>query len=153
LSVTTLILLFINELNVAFQYSNIASLSSDAWELKDNLYQTKGPFEKLVFRLAILGVTATGIWCLLTSVTTIRPIIFYSFILMQFWMLVHSFMAFTEGPEFFIDELHGSKGPLVWLSCSLIFIGYKDSIWPKIKYLLVILTNIAAFIILYKINF
>jgi len=148
-----LTLLFISELMLAEKFSYASSIAENGRDMNEYLYTHKGWIEELIFRLSILSVIGLGFYSLAKNIRKTNKIIFYVFILLQCWMLMHALISYSVGPKFIISELHGAKGPLVWLSLSLIFISLDPNNWNYIKKILLVLTNIAAVIVLYKVVF
>ena len=138
---------------LAEKFSYASSIAENGRDMNEYLYTHKGWIEELIFRLSILSVIGLGFYSLAKNIRKTNKIIFYVFILLQCWMLMHALISYSVWPKFIISELHGAKGPLVWLSLSLIFISLDPNNWNYIKKILLVLTNIAAVIVLYKVVF
>jgi hypothetical protein len=145
--------LFVHKLIIADQFSLIASFSFDAWDLNER-YQSiqKGIFQKSLLRIGILSLVVVGIYHFLKVKVLIEKPYITVFIFMNLWMLGHSLVAFSSG-GFGFSELHGSKGILVWLGCSMIFVGMHPKSWGYAKGLLWKFTLISSVLILYRILF
>ena len=146
--------LFIFQLFVADENSQVAMLFSDSQSQQNELQKISLPeVARLIYATGFSLIMLSSLYFMIRTWHTVGIGYKLALGLMQVWMAMHVILAFSSGPKPSLPEICGTKGPLTWISCGIVFVGISTSGWELAKKVFVFLVNIAAFVIVVKVTF
>jgi len=134
----------------AHAYRSIASEYSIDKDIKDaDLQDYILPGTRFAIYSGILSGILAGVMFLhFGGWTKIGSGTRFAFLLMQVWMLIHTIVAFYEAP-LPLSEIRGIKGPLVWMSCTILFAGTDKDAWKIFSKMVYVFAFITSGIVLF----
>jgi hypothetical protein len=145
--------LFIFQLFVADVNSKTAMLFSDSASQQSELQTTSQPLEaRIIYAASFFLMMLASLFFMIKTWYNVGMGYKAALGLMQIWMAIHAILAFSSGPSPLLSEICGTKGPLTWLACSVVFIGISPYGWQLAKKVFVILTYIAGIVIMVKVT-
>ena len=148
-----IICFFIFQLFIADENSRVALLYSDSFSQRNELQNESLPtIARLTYAAGFFLLMSA---CSFFMIETWHEVgIGYKLALglMQVWMAIHAILAFSTGPKVTLPEFCGTKGPLTWIACSLVFVGISPNGWQLAKKVFVVLTYVAAVIVTIKVT-
>ncbi len=145
--------LFIFQLFIAEENSKVAMFYSDSLSQRTELQDTSLPaLVRLVFAAGFFMIMLASSFFLIKNWYKVSVGLKVALVLMQVWMLIRAILAFSTGPKVSLPEICGTKGPLTWIACSIVFVGISPNGWQLAKKAFVILSNVAAAVVIAKIT-
>lgn len=145
--------LFIFQLFVANESSKVAMLYSDSLSQRSELQDTSlSAVARLIFAVGFFMLMLAGSFFMIKMWYEVGMGYKIAFGLMQVWMAILAILAFSTGPKVTLPEFCGTKGPLTWIACGFVFIGISPNGWQLAKKVFVVLSNVAAVVVIIKIT-
>ena len=148
-----IICLFIFQLFVADQNSEVAILFSDSTSQQSELQKISFPSEaRALYAAGFFLIMLASSFFMIKTWHKVGIGYKVALGLMQVWMAIHAILAFSTGPSPSLPEICGTKGPLTWIACSIVFIGISPKGWQSAKKVFVVLANVAAVVVIVKVT-
>lgn len=145
--------LFIFQLFVANESSKVAMLYSDSLSQRSELQETSlPPAARLLFAVGFFMLMLASSFYVIKAWHRVGMGYKIALGLMQIWMAIRAILSFSTGPTLTLPEFCGTKGPLTWIACSFVFVGISPNGWQLAKKVFVVLSNVAAAVVIIKIT-
>jgi hypothetical protein len=148
-----IICLFIFQLFVANQNSEVAILFSDSASQQNELQKMSFPPQaRAMYAAGFFLIILASLFFMIKTWRQVGTGYKFALGLMQVWMAIHATLAFSTGPSLSLPEICGTKGPLTWIACIIVFIGISPEGWQLAKKVSIVLSNVAAAVVIVKIT-
>lgn len=148
-----IICLFIFQLFVADQNSDVAMLFSDSASQQSELQKISFSSEaRAMYAAGFFLIILASLFFMIKTWHEVETGYKVALGLMQVWMAIHTILAFSTGPSLSLPEICGTKGPLTWIACIIVFVGISPNGWQSAKKVFVVLANVAAAIVIVKVT-
>jgi hypothetical protein len=142
---------FVFQLFIANKNSKVAMLYSDSYSQRNELQNTSLPtVARLIFAGGFFMLMLASLFFVVKSWHKVSMGLKVALVLMQVWMIIRAILAFSTGPQVSLSEICGTKGPLTWIACCIVFVGISPNGWQLARKLFVVLSNVAAVIVIAK---
>jgi len=144
---------FVFQLFIANKNSEVAMLYSDSYSQRNELQNTSLPaVARLIFAGGFFMIMLASSFFMVKSWHQVSKGLKVALVLMQVWMIIRAILAFGTGPKVSLSEICGTKGPLTWIACCIVFIGISPNGWQLARKIFVVLSNVAAAVVMAKIT-
>ncbi len=148
-----IICFFIYQLFRADQNSKVAVLFSDSFSQRNELRSESLPtIARLTFAAGFFMLILASALFMIETWHKVGIGYKLALVLMQVWMAFHAILAFSTGPKLLLSEIYDTKGPLTWISCSVVFAGISPIGWQVAKKVFVVLTYVAVLVVIAKVT-
>lgn len=145
--------LFIFQLFIADINSKVAVLFSDSAGQQDELKLTSQPaVARMIYVAGFFLIMLASSFFMIKTWYKVGIGYKIALGLMQIWMAIHAISAYSSGPKPSLAEICGSRGPVTWIACGIVFIGISPIGWQLAKKVFLVLSNVAAAIVIAKIT-
>jgi len=152
LLVVALLGAFSAQLITANAYDTIATYYDSRDEIRGAAMEDYTPWEIriAIYAALVCGILAGTMYLFSGGWTSVGVGARLAFVVMVVWMVAHAIATFYEVPPI-PAELRGAKGPLVWVSCVILFAGTDKRAWRVFCRLIYIFAYLTAGIVLLNI--
>ena len=145
--------LFVFQLFIADESSKVAILFSDSASQRSELQDASLPAAaRVIFAAGFFMIMLASSFFMIKTWNKVGMGYKVALGLMQAWMAIRAILAFCTGPKVSLPEICGTKGPLTWIACCIVFVGISPNGWQLAKKFFVVLSNVAAAVVIVKIT-